>query len=204
MLTATALALSLVLPTSVSREQFIRTSVAVSIATLGGRAATATPGDYTKQGISSGSAVAMGSDGISAYQSMVLDKTVKELDEVKDAAAGSLKPVLDAFGELAKQVRDNDGLKTIDGAKLEATSASLATLAAGNEGLLAQSQVISKLGLQVGVAAKKGDVGATAKAATGLLDNLVDFGYSFKGISDERPLAEYREGLDINPLKIGK
>ena len=204
MLAATTLALSLVLPTSLSRQQLIRSSAAASVATFG-RAAWATPGDFTKQGLPSGpGSVSLGSDGISAYEEMKLDKAVKELEEVKGVAPASLQPVLDSFGALNKQVRNREGLKTISAAKLEAASASLTALAASNENLLAQSEEITKLGLQVGVSAGKGDVGKSAKALSGLIDTLVDFGYAFKGNPDERPLAEYRPGLDTNPLNVGK
>lgn len=174
-----------------SRQAVLRGAFALALGSTA-PAAFASEGDLAKQGGLGGRPATLGSDGISAYEQLKLDKALEELAEPFAIAGPNIKPTIDLLLSSTLPKVRNSQLDAIDTSKISVATQSLLGLATDDSSLEEQAKSMVKLGSNLIKAVEKGDEGAAAMAAIALANELTEYAYEYGG--KERPLPPLRAG----------
>ena len=162
-------------------------------------------GEFAKQGFADRD-FALGSKGVSSYESMKLGTALKDLDDATAAAASKAEvvKVLAYYRGVCGYVEGGGRLKPDAG--IDDAGRALSELAAGDaalEGIAAQAVKFAGKAVASG---GKGDPGPQAVATTDLANVLADFGFAAAAVERElRPktaigapdLRSKAEGIDV-------
>lgn len=179
-----------------SRRALIHGTAAVTLGNVVASPALATEGDLAQQKAVLGSqSASLGSNGISAYEKLKLEKALSELSEPAAIAGDNIKPTIELLlTSTLPKVRDSK-LDLIDTNKISVATESLLGLSTDDSSLENQAASMVKLGSKLIKAVQQKDEGAAALAATALAEELTDFAYEYGG--KERPLPPLRAGQPV-------
>ena len=195
------------LETPVARAALCRSALlaVAPLCTVPLHAVHADEGEFAKQGFADRD-FALGSKGVSSYESMKLGTALKDLDDATAAAASKAEvvKVLAYYRGVCGYVEGGGRLKPDAG--IDDAGRALSELAAGDAALEGFAADAVKFAGKAVASGGKGDPGPQAVAATDLANVLADFGFAAAAVERElRPktaigapdLRSKAEGIDV-------